>query len=168
MSQLRRFFLFLFLGFIAILVQGTFLRSLFPGYLVPNLLIVLLVYLGFYESNALGAVLAFLLGLQLDLCSELLLGPWAGSFVVVFCVLTLLSQRIFVESILVVFLACGLASLFCSLLYLSLIYEFKPVGSQVWSLLLTEAVLTGAVGPLVFYPLRRGLRGKERPWRSEP
>ena len=57
-----------------------------------------LVYLAFYEVSTFGAALAFLLGLQLDVSSAKLLGPWAGSFVLVYGFLGPLSQRIFIDT----------------------------------------------------------------------
>ena len=62
----RRSVLVLILGLIAIFIQGTVLREVGPSWVVPNLLVILVVFLGFFEASFRGATLAFLLGLELD------------------------------------------------------------------------------------------------------
>ena len=109
MTFVRKMVLVLVLGLLAMLIPGTLIKSLAPSLAAPNLLLILMVYLSFYDGEPGDALLAFLLGLELDLDSLDLLGPWAGAYVLVFGVLVLLSQRIFIESAVVV-----LVTVFCA------------------------------------------------------
>lgn len=152
----------LFLGLISILVQGTVFKSVIPGFFAPNLLLVLLVYIAFYEVSAFGAVLAFLLGLEFDVHLGMLLGPWAGSFVLVFGILALLSQRIFVQSSLVVFIAVLVSCLGSNIFYLGLRYPFIPVGWEAVSTVVYEGLLTAVLSPFLFPLLRKIIPKREQ------
>ena len=157
---MRKFLLILLLGVLALLIPGTVFRTVFPQLTAPNLLVVLLVYLAFYEASAVGALLAFLLGLQLDFCSGTLLGPWAGSYVIVFALLVLCSRRIFIESGLVVCLAVGIAALMTAFAYhvmLVLVYGMARVESAAISTALVEAGLSALLAPFLFFAVRWAL-----------
>jgi len=163
MGGWRKYIFFLMLGLLAIFLQGTVLRSLLPSAaVIPNFLVVLVIFLAFYETSVQGVWLAFLLGLELDLYGGVLLGPWAGAFAVTFCVFALLSQRIFVESGVAAFLVVFVASLFGHLIYLVMTFEFQMVRSGFISISLTEALLNGLVALPVLVLLRRLFRRKER------
>lgn len=156
MFSFRKTLIVLFVGFLTIFLQGAFLKSIFPNHLVPNLLLDLVVFLGFYEANSFGAVLTFLLGIEFDICSGTLLGPWAASFLVVYAVLSSVAQRVFVESSLAIFVAVFISSLASNVTYLVLLYEFKPVETNIISVSLIEALFT-ALMALPFFRLLRPL-----------
>lgn len=159
MTNLRKALTLLILGMLGILVQGTFLKYGFsPNWIVPNFLLIFVVYLSFYEATPFGAVLSFLLGIEFDLASGELLGPHAASMAVVFGFLSSVTQRIFVDSVLAVFLAVFLSSMFAHLIYVILLFEFKPSQSLLSLLVefsLPEALLTALVAPVMFSILRR-------------
>ena len=152
---LRRTLFIMLLGLLFLLAQSCFRYFSVPmGFAAPNLMLILVVYIGFHEVSALGAVLAFLLGLQFDLASENLIGPWAGTFVFIFGILASMSQRIFVESAMSAFLSMICASIVSNLLYLVMTYHSEFNRSRgVWDLLM-EALITGLAAPLVFKLLK--------------
>ncbi|MBN8548419.1 MAG: rod shape-determining protein MreD [Deltaproteobacteria bacterium] len=154
--MLRRVLLTLVFGLLSILIQGTVIRGLFPAAVVPSLLLILVVFLAFYETSVLGAVLAFLLGIEYDMCSALVVGPWSGTFVLVFGVVALLSQRIFVESPAAVMVTVFLSTLLSNVVYLLVVSQVRPSGVFFgWSVLL-EALLTAAIC-IPFFSLYRKL-----------
>lgn len=152
--MVRRIILSLMFGLLSILIQGTIIRGLLPEAVVPNLLLILVVFLAFYETSVLGAALVFLLGIEYDMCSALMIGPWSGAFVLVFGVVALLSQRIFVESPVAVMVTVFLASLLSNFVFLLIVLQVRS-GSFVfgWSSLF-EAFLT-AVICIPFFSLYR-------------
>lgn len=169
MLDTRRFLLFLAIGFVAIFIQGTVIREFAPNAVVPNFLLGMVVFLGFFEATVRGASLAFLLGLQLDFASGVLVGPWAGAFIVSFGILASLSQRIFVESPLASVVAVFASSLVSNIVYFVLVYEFHPSVTEVAPFSLVEACLNAVCAPLVFAVLRgvsagggRGAVGRAR------
>jgi len=153
--SIKRLVLLLLIGLVAMLIQATLLKPLLPASLVPNLAVCLVVFLAFYEVTPLGALFAFLLGLELDFFSGLLLGPWAGSFTVVFVLFSLLSQRIFVESNLAAAVVVVASTFLVNIVYAVLIFELRPfVGGFFWHSL-QESIVSGLCAPLVLYILRR-------------
>ncbi|NLF25230.1 MAG: rod shape-determining protein MreD [Deltaproteobacteria bacterium] len=162
---MRKGILVLLLGLLALLIPGTLIKSVNPALIVPNFLLILLVFLAFYRGEPGDAVLAFLLGLEQDLGSLNLLGPWAGAYIVVFGVLALLSRRIFIESRLVIFVTVYAATLAADFLYLgmlALVYEAEVVSSASLSTALWEGFLSALFAPLLFPLLRRWLVGDRR------
>lgn len=159
---LRRFGVITLLAIAAVFVQGVVLHYLFPSMVVPNFLTILVIFIGFYDVSSSGAFQAFLIGLISDLCSGILVGPSAGSYIFVYGILAALSTRIFVESALTTIVVVFVSSMASSLLYLALVYQFSPMVSRGFGEITLEAVMTSILAPLVFKMLKRMLVGKER------
>ncbi|RMG43370.1 MAG: rod shape-determining protein MreD [Candidatus Dadabacteria bacterium] len=131
------------LGLAAIFVQATLFKALLPAFPAPNLALLLVIYLAFKSSDVLGAFLAFLLGLEVDLYSGVLLGPWAGSFVTVYSIYALVARRLFVESYITSTLAAVVATCLATLVYFLLIWSFLPLPENILWKLTQEAIVTG-------------------------
>lgn len=138
-----------FLVILILLLQGTVLRWFLPNWLVPNLMVVLVVFFAFRNPTPGGVVLAFLLGLVLDFSSGQLVGPWAGAFSVVFGLLASISQRIFIQAPLAVGVTAGGASFLSGFIYMVMTHEFKWVSATTFTDFLGEAVLTALTAPLL-------------------
>lgn len=161
MNRLRGIAVAAIVSFVAIFIQGTLLKLIAPGSMVvPNMLLLLVGFLAFYEVSIFGAVLSFCIGLTLDLSSGLLLGPWGAAFVSVYGMLSALSQRLFVESPLASFVAMFFSSILASFVYLVIVLQFQPLVSHKLSfswLLLVEAIFTAVLAPFAFWALRWAL-----------
>ena len=133
---MRRALLILLLGLIGVLLQSTLLRIVLPAALIPNFILILVVYVACYQGNPLGAVPSFLLGLEYDLfCSENLLGPYAASSVIVFCLISSFSTRLFLESFFTIFIAVAVSTVTNYLVYVVVVSQFRPVESLIWEML---------------------------------
>lgn len=161
MASINRTIVVLFLGLVAILIQGTVLKSFMPEVPAPDFLLIIVVFLAFYDASVLGAILAFLLGLQFDLFSEMLLGPRAGSLVIVYGVLAALSQRLFVESVFAAFVSVFLSSVMNSIVYIILISDAKPAHTYFLYISLIEALFTALLAPFMFRLLKRIFHRKQ-------
>ncbi len=159
---LKRAALVLILGLVAVWIQGTVLRGLFSAQgVVPNLVLILVVFLGFYELSVFGALLAFLVGLEFDLFSGVRLGPWAGTLVFLYGCLACFAQRIFVDSSLSSMVAVFFSSIAGSLMYLLFMYGAHPsAGDMFWKLLL-EALFTAVCAPFFFMFLKKTVYKRE-------
>ena len=154
----RKIFVILFLGLVALLLVSTVFKPFFPEAIAPNLMVMILVYLAFFEASALGAFLAFMLGLELDLCSAGLLGPWAGVYVLVFLSLYVTSRRIFVESFLVLMVATFVASFTTTVFhhcFLMIVRERAILEAGVISDALLEAFITALIAPFLIRLFKR-------------
>ena len=156
MHYIRNTILISFLGLFFILIQGSIFKSILPAMLVPNLVISLVVFLAFYENSPFGALLSFLLGLQIDFYSGqlLLVGPTAGAYVARFGLIASLSQRIFVDSGLAVFIVTVMAGVASTLIYTVLVYEFNKAGVGLIPVSLVSSLVTAIFTPALFRFLR--------------
>jgi len=71
-------------GLLFLLLQSTLLAWLLPEYLRPDLLLILLIYLGLNESFRSGALLAYLLGCLFDVFAGHYLGLYGFVFLAIF------------------------------------------------------------------------------------
>ncbi|MBX7145063.1 MAG: rod shape-determining protein MreD [Oligoflexia bacterium] len=159
---MRRLLLIMFLGLMGLLIQSTLIRGLFPHIVVPNLLMVMCVFLAFYETSVAGACTAFVLGLLLDMCGGIVLGPWAGSFVLVFGAVAFVSQRIFVESPVAIMVTTFVCSIVANIVYSSLAYQVSRSEFSSPEIIALEAVLNALLCPLLFALLRKLLKRRDR------
>jgi rod shape-determining protein MreD len=136
---------------VGLAAQGILGHLGLPDNLIPQLLVILVVSLSFAEVNAFGCVMSFVMGLLLDFSSALLIGPWAGSFVVLYCALALLSRRLFIDSgiaaVVITFTSVVVTNVLSSLFgteYPVLTWEYpqKVLGQALVTALIAPAVLS--------------------------
>lgn len=155
--MIKAFWIFFF-GLVALALQGILGHLGLSDNLIPQLLVIVVVSLSFAEVNAFGCSMSFVMGLLLDFSSAILIGPWAGSFVVVYCALALLSRRLFIDSgvaaMVITFGAVVVTNVLSSLLgteYPVLTWEYPQK-------VLGQAFVTALVAPLVMGVLSRRVR----------
>ena len=155
------FILYLLAGLAGLIIQGSVLKVILPFNAVPNLVLILVVFLAFYRNRLDGPFFAFMLGLEYDLFgSHLLLGPNASAAVVVYFVVTSFSKRLFVESSFTFAMVVLVASFLNHAIASVITSQFIPTES-LWSVLLRyspfEAIVSAIVAPLVFKYLKKFL-----------
>ncbi len=159
MFPIKKFIIVLLLGMVALFIQGSLLKSFAPESLVvPHILLVIVVFLAFYDLSVSGVCLAFLLGIEMDLGTGILIGPWAAGFVAVYGMVSSISQRVFVESPTAIAIAAFSSSILGSFVFLAFLYQFRPAALDVFSfsfVMLFEAILTAVIAPIIFKLLKR-------------
>jgi rod shape-determining protein MreD len=160
-SELRAAAVYLVGGTIALLLQTTVLHVLSGGRVIPDLVLILCVYLGLHEHNVGGASGAFLLGYLLDSFSGSVVGLNAFAMTSVYMVVYLMSRRLWMDNVLsavaMVFLGTflkGAAIVGALAAYLSI----DRLSLQAAQTLFAEALLAAALTPAVFAALRRAKR----------
>lgn len=156
---MRLFLLYSLVGIFLVLLQSTFLRLLPLGPIVPDLVLVLCVYLGLHHPTVGGAVGSFVLGYSIDVVSSRLLGLNAFAMTLVFLSVYLSSRSIWlhhpvVSSLVVLFAALvkGVAMVLIWVIFLSM--EGFWLGAAKY--IIAEALVAAALAPFVFSLLRRG------------
>jgi rod shape-determining protein MreD len=138
---------------IAMLLQTTVLPSVGRLPVVPDLLLVLAVYLGVRHGGAGGVCGAFLLGYFLDTFSGTLLGMNAFALTVVYGAARLIARRLWVEGVLpivaVVFVG-GCVRGLATLALAALVAGRSPVWQHVLRYGFLEATAAALVAPAVF------------------
>ncbi len=150
----------LLFAFFSLVLQGVVLHAALPAYMIPNFVLVLVVFIGFYEVSVLGVVLAFLCGILFDLFSGTLIGPWSGSFVFIYVLLALFAQRLFTHSKSTVIISVFIANIISTTLYFALLYQFQPLRGSLFSVSVIESLSSAVVAPFVFMLLNRILIAK--------
>jgi rod shape-determining protein MreD len=126
-----------------------------PAWLMPQGLLVCAVFLAFYEFSVRAACAAFCIGLLLDMSSAVLLGPWAGAYVLVYLCVAFLSQRLFVESRVVAMFVVAGSAVLATGIFLVLSSTREVSWGEFGFMVLGQALASAAVTPLIFAALRR-------------
>lgn len=152
-AELRAAVIYVLTGTFALLLQTTLLHGLSGGRIIPDLVLILCVYLGLHEHNIGGATGAFLLGYLLDSFSGSLVGLHAFAMTTVYLVVYLVSRRLWMDNTLsgvaMVFLGSllkGVAIVVALAAYLSI----DRMSFGVAQTLFAEALLAAALTPIVF------------------
>lgn len=139
-----------FFCFAALFFQGSVIHGNFPGAVLPDLVLVYVVYLALRFHNLSALFVAFLLGLLVDVLSARLLGPFAASYVLAYLAVYILVGRLFAKKLLVFAAIVFLASLFKSSMYLSIVYLYQIQHlSSSFIVMFLEALYTALLSPIV-------------------
>ena len=155
---MRLFLLYFVVGIFLVLLQSTLLRLVPLGPIVPDLVLVLCVYLGLQHPTVGAAVGAFVLGYSIDVVSSRLLGLNAFAMTLVFLSVYFSSRSIWlhhpvVSSLIVLFAALvkGVAMVIIWAIFLSV--EGFWLGAAKY--IVMEALVAAALAPFVFKLLQR-------------
>jgi rod shape-determining protein MreD len=155
---MKLFLLFFVVGLFLLLLQSTLLHLVPVGPVVPDLILVLCVYLGLHHASVGAAIGAFLLGYAIDTVSSPILGFNAFSMSLVYLSVYACSRSIWlhhpVVSSVVVMLAAlikGAAMVLVTALFLSV--EGLWIGAARY--VLWEALIAAFLAPPMFALLKR-------------
>lgn len=125
---MRSFALYLFLGMLVVLLRTSVLPLFFPPGLCPDLLLVLVVYLGLSENMLRAVLVTLLLGGMQDSFSGTSLGLSVFVFLTILLLVRLLSEHLNVESPALLILLIAGATLLQTLLLVLCLMIFADVG----------------------------------------
>ncbi len=152
-------YLFL-LSLVLIFLQISVLPRLLPDYLKPDLLLVLVLYLGLTEACLRGGLFCWYLGCLEDSFAGSDFGLFGITFLIIFLTVRAGASRFNTESSALLLLLTFVATFFKGAVLISLLLLFSEAGRQ-WPVILAcmplEAVLN-TVGALVLLKLTLSLR----------
>lgn len=144
-----------------VLLQTTVLQVLPLGFLIPDLIVILCVYLALHEHSLAGSLGAFLLGYFADNFSGNVLGLHAFAMSLVFLVVYLVARQLWMDNVVanvaMVFVAAlikAFAIAFLLAFYVAADYPWHQLVSTIW----VEAAIAALVSPFVFSLLDGGRR----------
>lgn len=136
---------------------------LFPAYLEdpfqPNLLLIMVVYMGLRISTRWGYFLAFLLGMAQDSFSGVYMGLHSFSFLLVFILLNLAAHRLYTDSRLLIILVTFLATFisgFSNLLLLLLFSAASGIYNSFFYGILPQGIMNALMTLLTLPLFSRG------------
>ncbi len=141
---------------VGLLLQSTLFHEISIGGAVPDVLLVLCVYLGLNQHSVGGAAGAFLLGYLQDAASGSPTGLNACGMLVVFVIVYLTCRRLWVDNVVSKVVLVFLASFVKTTVVVVLLALLVPQRGELSSIpayLITQAFLSAAVAPAVFWLL---------------
>lgn len=123
------------LGYILLVLQTTLLPALLPLHFKPDLLLILVVYLGLGEGYVRGGVLSYLLGCLQDVFAAGYLGLYGLVFLGAFLAVRGVVARLNTESSILLLLLVTIATLLQSALLLFALGFFAEAGA-LWVIIL--------------------------------
>ncbi len=160
MYIIKKIFLTLLFSILILLIQGEILKPLLPIIFMPNIFLIGVIFLSFYEINLLGPILSFILGIVLDISSGELLGPWAASFVIIYTIFTMCSGRVFIDTLTSLIILSIISSILCDLIYIALVCTFLPNVEHLGLYIILGSFSTALCSPFVikilkkYYPIK--------------
>jgi rod shape-determining protein MreD len=158
---MSRIVLPLFLGVLFLTLQTTLLTSFSIQRIRPDIVLILLLYLGLSYPMVSGGILAFVLGYLMDLFSGNPFGLYTFCRPFIFCVVYLLKDRFYLEGFLSQFLLAVSLALVEGFLILILLNGLnpKPIGHLYplfVTVLLPQSFCTGLITPALFSFFKKG------------
>jgi rod shape-determining protein MreD len=152
-EHMIKYLQFILVVYAALLIQVAVLPVYLADPFQPNLLIIIVVYLGLRVGGWHGGVLAFLLGLLDDSFSGIYLGLSAFSFLAIYMAMRNVSGRLYTDSLLLTLMVVVLATIANGLLHLLLLLLFSAASGIYRSLLpalIPQALVNAFAASLVF------------------
>ena len=144
----------------ALLLQMTVLPRYLQDPFQPNLIIILVVYLGLKLPHRLAGLAAFSLGIVQDSFSGIYLGLHAFSYLCLYTLLSEVSDRLYTDNRALLVLVVFLATIVCALLNLLMLVIFsvsRGVYASLLPALIPQALVNALVASLFFnFPLPAG------------
>lgn len=134
--------------FAAILLQVTILPAYFADPFKPNLLIIIVCYLGLRDMGRMGGGLAFLLGLVQDTFSGIYLGISGFSYLCIYFLLKHISGRLYTNSRHLMVIVVFFASVLEGLLHFVLLLLY-PAATGIYATLFPALLPQGLVNALI-------------------
>lgn len=158
---MRRIAFPLFLGVIFITLQTTLLTSFPIQRIRPDILLILILYLGLFYPPISGGILALFIGFLMDLFSGNGFGLYTLSRPLIFYVAQFFKGGFYLESFTSQFLFVFIFDLVEGLLILILLSALNPgpIGNLyplLFTFLLPQSFFTGLITPILFFLIRKG------------
>lgn len=145
---MKIFTIYLVLASLFLIIESTILSILFPSLLIPDVILIMVFYLGFGNASLEGVLTTFVLGYLTDVFSGGIIGLSSFTLLLVFIITTKLSKIITLNSMLIKVGGTIFISIIKGILtYISLRFLNQEIPFYI---IFPIAVSTGIVSPFVF------------------
>lgn len=150
---MKNFIVYLVLALLFLVIENTLIILFFPSLLIPDVILIMVFYLGFSSRSTLGALTAFSLGYLTDVFSAGVLGASSFTLVVVFVITSMLARLLNLNSMLI---KIG-GTIFMSILKGILTYfVFRFLNRDIpFYIIFPAAISTGIISPFIFTLLKK-------------
>jgi len=160
---MRRIAIPVLLGILFITLQATLLASPPIQRIRPDIVLILILYLGLTYPPISGGISAFVMGYLMDLFSGNTFGLYAFSRPLLFYIAQLFKGRFYLEGVPAQFIFVFIFALVEGLLILFLLTVLNPnpfgnLYPLLFTSLIPQSVFTGLITPILFFLLNKGSR----------
>ncbi|MEK7689261.1 MAG: rod shape-determining protein MreD [Deltaproteobacteria bacterium] len=150
---MKKFIVYLVFALLFLVIENTLLILFFPSLLIPDVILIMVFYLGFSNRSTLGVLTAFSLGYLTDVFSAGVIGASSFTLVVVFAVTSMLARLLNLNSMLI---KIG-GTIFMSILKGILTYlVFRFLNQDIpFYIIFPAAISTGIISPFIFTLLKK-------------
>ena len=155
---MKRFSFFLLFGWLLLILQTSLLKFLSLGAVIPNLVLLIVLYLGLFHQFRQGCALTFCLGYMMDLFSGCPTGLYIFLFLGSFSLAQLIREMFYLKSRLfqiVFILIFSLGNDFFLFLLLWVFSSPVSLSSSLFKGIILQGIYNTAVGPFLFLFLER-------------
>lgn len=138
---------------LTILLQFAVVSNVFFAPWIPNILTILVLFLGFYESSIAGVLTVFFCGLLFDMAASSVLGPSSFAAILLFLVISMLSRRVFIDAIFSGIFLGLIIGFFFALIRGAMLSPF--IAQDIFIISVKEALVTAMISPLVLIIFRK-------------
>src|SRR3989338_1798652 len=150
---MKNFIVYLVLALLFLVIENTLLIIFFPSLLIPDVILIMVFYLGFRNRSISGMLTAFSLGYLSDVFSAGVIGASSFTLVVVFVITSMLARLLNLNSMLI---KVG-GAIFMSILKGVLTYfVFRFLNQDIpFYIIFPTAISTGIISPFIFTILKK-------------
>ncbi len=155
---MKRFFFFLLFGWLLLILQTSLLKFLSLGAVIPNLVLLIVLYLGLFHRFHRGCALTFFLGYLMDLFSGGPTGLYIFLYLGSFSLAQMIRETFYLKSRLfqiVFILIFSLGNDFFLFLLLWVFSSPVSLSSSLVKGIIIQGIYNTAVGPFLFLFLER-------------
>lgn len=150
---MKNFIVYLVFALLFLVIENTLLILFFPSLLIPDVILIMVFYLGFSNRSISGMLTAFSLGYLTDVFSAGVIGASSFTLVVVFVITSMLARLLNLNSMLI---KVG-GAIFMSILKGILTYiVFRFLNQDIpLYIIFPTAISTGIISPFIFTLLKK-------------
>ncbi|MEK7829299.1 MAG: rod shape-determining protein MreD [Deltaproteobacteria bacterium] len=150
---MKKFIVYLVFALLFLVIENTLLILFLPSLLIPDVILIMVFYLGFSNRSTLGVLTAFSLGYLTDVFSAGVIGASSFTLVVVFVITSMLARLLNLNSMLI---KIG-GTIFMSILKGILTYiVFRFLNQDIpFYIIFPTAISTGIISPFIFTLLKK-------------
>lgn len=150
---MKTFFIYLILALLFLVIDSALLHLLLPSPLIPDVILIMVLYLGFNNRSASGALTAFSLGYLADVFSAGVIGTSSFTLVFVFAVTSLLARLVSLDNMLI---KIGWTISLCILKWILTYLALRFLNQEIpFYIIFPVAISTGITSPFIFNLLKR-------------
>jgi rod shape-determining protein MreD len=155
---MKRFLFFLLIGWLLLIFQTTLLKFFSVGVVVPNLVLLTVLYLGLYHQFRQGYTITFFLGYLMDLFSGGPMGLYIFLYLGSFFLTQIIREIFYLKSVffqVIFILIFSLSNDFLLFLLLWVFSSLVSFSSSMLKWIALQGIYNASVGPFLFLLLDR-------------